>query len=481
MNCYTRAVLILAAALLCAFALCRVVMGNTLEIRFLVIVSPEEGRQLRAEADEPGLAEFGQPVIRGNSVTVKVTPRAPGKTGVYLLDGQGEKLAFTVLSISPTRTVYNEADGSFTGDRAALICFTAFLLGVSLIMLLGYQSAKGPAFYAYSTILYIGTFLFTLVTGLLLLNAALQYLFRPAEFLMYSVYSTICSAGALFLQYTFPLVAVFAVAMAVSNVELLRHNRPRLESIVGLIVSFALLAGGLFGIWLANRDFAGSLMELRLTCTLENVYCTAYAYFECMLLGAAICGLKAAKHQPPRDRDAILILGCWFRPDGTLPPLLQGRADRAISFWQEQKEKTGKEALLIPSGGQGRDEPMPEAAAIRAYLLSQGIPEHVILTEEQSANTFQNMAYSRKLLEENDLHGNVAYATTNYHVFRSGLWAAQAGMPAEGIGSKTAWWFWPNAFMRECVGLMQYRWKQELVLLVCLLLLFGLLSMTIIG
>ena len=297
-----------------------------------------------------------------------------------------------------------------------------------------------------------------------MLSLTLRYLLRPEKFIMLSVYSTICSAGSLFLYYTFPQVAVFALAMAVSNIELLRHNRPGLESIVGLIVSFALLAGGLFGIWLSSRDFAGSLLEYRINSTLENVYCTVYAYFECMLLGASICGLKAAKHQPPRDRDVILILGCWFRPDGTLPPLLKGRADRAIAFWKEQKEETGKKALPIPSGGQGKDEPMPEAAAIRAYLLAQGIPENVMLTEERSASTLQNMAYSRKLMEENDLDGNVAYVTTNYHVFRSGLWAAQTGLPAECIGSKTAWWFWPNAFMRECVGLMQFRWKQELAL-----------------
>ena len=477
----TRAAAVWAAVLLCAFALCRAVMGNALEVRFLVTVSAEEGRQLRAEAEEPDLADVGDPVIRGNSVAVRISPRASGKTGLFLLDGQGKKLGFTVLRVDPMRTVYNEADGSFTGDKAALICFTAFLLGVSFIMLRGYCSARGPGFYAYSTILCAGSFFFTLVTGLLLLHMTLQYLLRPGEFLMLSVYSTICRAGALFLFYTFPLVAVFSLAMAVSNVALLRRNRPRLESIVGLIVSFALLAGGLFGIWLSNRDFAGSLMEYRLNSTLENVYCTAYAYFECMLLGAAVCGLRAAKHQPPKDRDVILILGCWFRLDGTLPPLLKGRADRAISFWKEQKEKTGKEAVLIPSGGQGKDESMPEAAAIREYLLSQGIPESVILTEERSESTLQNMAYSRRLMEENGLHGNVAYATTNYHVFRSGLWAAQAGLPAEGIGSKTAWWFWPNAFMRECVGLMQYRWKQELVLLACLLLVFGLLSMTIIG
>lgn len=477
----TRVVAIWAAVLLCAFALCRVLMGNALDVRFLVAVSPQEGQQLRAEAEKPDLADVGDPVIQGNSVLVRVSPKAPGRTALLLFDGQGEMLGFTVLNIDPLRTVYNEADGSFTGDRAAMVCFTAFLLGVSAIMLAGYCSAKGPGFYAYSTILYVGCFVFTLVTGLLLLNMTLKYLLRPGQFLMSSVYSAICGAGALFLHYTFPLVAVFALAMAVSNIELLRHNRPRLESIVGLIVSFALVAGGVFGIWLSNRDFSGSLLEYRIKCTLQNVYCTAYTYFECILLGAAICGLKAAKHLPPPNRDVILILGCWFRPDGTLPPLLKGRADRAIAFWKEQKEKTGREAVLIPSGGQGKDEPMAEAAAIRAYLLTQGIPESLILTEEKSFSTLQNMAYSRKLMEENGLHGNVAYATTNYHVFRSGLWAAQAGLPAEGIGSKTAWWFWPNAFMRECVGLMQYRWKQELALLVCLLLLFGLLSMTIIG
>ena len=124
---------------------------------------------------------------------------------------------------------------------------------------------------------------------------------------------------------------------------------------------------------------------------------------------------------------------------------------------------------------------MPEAAAIRAYLLSRGIPENAVLTEEQSASTLENMAFSRKLMEEHGIGDKTAYATTNYHVFRSGLWAARAGISAEGIGSKTAWWFWPNAFMRECVGLILYRWKLELAMLIFLSLLFGLLSMTIIG
>ena len=477
---YTRAAIILAVGLLCVFAIYRLAAGNALEVRFLVPVLPE-GMQIRAEAERPELVDVGEPVILGNSVLVKVSPQAPGESDLYLLNGQGDMIGFTVLKISGLFTVYDDSNGSFSGGGTALACLTTFVLGISFILLRGYLSARGPAFYAYSTIFCAGGFLFTFVNGVILLIVTLKFLFRPEEMLMISVYSTICCAGAQFLLYTFPAVFVYSVAMAVSNIELLRHHRPRPESIVSLIVGLVMLAGGLFGIWFSTRDFVGSLEELRINMTMENLYCTAYAYFECVLAGAAVCGLKAARHVPPPDRDAILILGCWFRPDGTLPPLLRGRADRAVDFWKEQKEKTGKEAFLIPSGGQGKDEPMPEAAAIQAYLLSRGIPENTVLTEEHSASTLENMAFSRKLMEEQSIGNKVAYATTNYHVFRSGLWAARAGISAEGIGSKTAWWFWPNAFMRECVGLILYRWKQELAMLIFLSLLFGLLSMTIIG
>ncbi len=86
------------------------------------------------------------------------------------------------------------------------------------------------------------------------------------------------------------------------------------------------------------------------------------------------------------------------------------------------------------------------------------------------------MAFSKKLIEERKKDAKVIYSTTNYHVFRSGVWASNAGLAAEGIGARTKWWFWPNAFVRECVGLLQNRWKQELILLVLLLAFITVLS-----
>ena len=120
---------------------------------------------------------------------------------------------------------------------------------------------------------------------------------------------------------------------------------------------------------------------------------------------------------------------------------------------------------------------MPEAEAMKRYLLEQGISEERILAEDQSANTYENMANSRKIIEEKKVDAKVIYATTNYHVFRSGVWASLAGLRAEGIGARTKWWFWPNAFIRECVGLLVNRWKQELIGMIVLIAFFSAVSL----
>ena len=474
---YTRAAIILAVGVLCVFALYRLAAGNALNVRFSLPVLPE-GTQVRAEADRPELIEIGEPVIHGDSVWVNVIPRAPGESELCLLDSQGESVGFTVLKISGLLTVCNEADGSFSGGGAALVCLTVFVLGISVILLRGYLSARGPAFYAYSTIFCAGGFLFTFVSGVILLVATLRYLFRPEEMLMNSVYSTICCAGSRFLFYTFPAVFIFSVAMVVSNIELLRLEGFRKTNVLALGVSLLLILGEAVGWYLFTRDFMGSEWEGRVRNTLVNTYATVFVYFQCMLMGAVTCGLLAARHRPDPDKDFIIILGCWFRKDGTLPPLLRGRVDKALEFWRGQKKKTGREARFIPSGGQGENETMPEAEAIRQYLLREGIDDRLILKEDASKNTWQNMTNSKGIIQETG-GGKTIFATTNYHVFRSGLWARQAGLNAEGIGSKTKWWFWPNAFMRETLGLLQKRWKTETVMLILMIVYFSLLTITL--
>ncbi len=158
-----------------------------------------------------------------------------------------------------------------------------------------------------------------------------------------------------------------------------------------------------------------------------------------------------------------MILGCRVKSDGTPTPILRSRADAAIAFAKRQLDETGKRAKFIPSGGKGDDEPISEAECVKNYLVSRGVSEEDIILEDASRDTAENMRFSFALTTDAD---RCAFATTNYHVFRSGIAANRASkFKAEGIGAPTKWYFWPNAAVREFVSLLTgHRGKQALVI-----------------
>ena len=475
----TIQIAVLAAVLLVICVVCRLAMSNTYVATLPARTENLTPESIRLVPEMPGIVQPGTPSVEDGWIRVPIRPGKPGETFVDLADGTGNDLGVMRFHVGRFGTVYDWVTGGFTGDSIVLWAFTAFCLLSAVILYRAWRGMKGPAFYAYGTIHAAGFSLFTLLTGIAMLEVTLRHVLRPHDFSMLYAYSAISGASWRFMMATALPVLVFAVAMAVSNIALLRHEGFKAKNVLGIGVGLALVAGEVLAFFLYGRNLSGSEVEVRAWETLCNVYATAFACFECVLAGAIVCGLKAARHVPASDADYILILGCKFRRDGTLTPLLRGRVDRAIAFWKAQRETTGKEAVLMPSGGQGSDEPIAEAEAMRRYLLEQGIPADRIVLEDKSRNTYQNMAYSRELIEREKPGAKVVYATTNYHVFRSGVWANLAGLSAEGVGSGTKWWYWPNAFMRECAGLMLNRIPQELMLMVAMVAFFGALSIAL--
>ena len=199
----------------------------------------------------------------------------------------------------------------------------------------------------------------------------------------------------------------------------------------------------------------------------ENAILAVTSYLELVLIGTIILSIKAAKRIPAFDKDYILILGCQIKKDGTLTNLLKSRADRAIEFAKMQKEATGKDIVFVPSGGKGDDEVIAEADAIRNYLVETGIPEERILVENKLANTYENLKNSMELIhkEAKTDDAKIVFSTTNYHVFRSGFFASQQGIKAEGIGAKTKRYFWINAFIREFIAALVSEWKTHIAII----------------
>ena len=76
------------------------------------------------------------------------------------------------------------------------------------------------------------------------------------------------------------------------------------------------------------------------------------------------------------------------------------------------------------------------------------------------------MKYSKNKIDEINGNGNIIFSTTNYHVFRSGVIANNQGIDCEGIGSKTKWYFYTNALIREFIAnIVQEKIKHLIIIL----------------
>ena len=94
-----------------------------------------------------------------------------------------------------------------------------------------------------------------------------------------------------------------------------------------------------------------------------------------------------------------------------------------------------------------------QARAIQQYLLNRGVPESDILLEEASETTLENLLYSKHLMDERGSDYTCLFVSNNFHIFRTSLLARQIHLNGEGVGCRTALYYWPSAFLREYVAL----------------------------
>ena len=354
------------------------------------------------------------------------------------------------------------------GDLALPACLLTdvFLLTAIVLLVLAFflQLRYNP--YSYNTIYYSGFSLFFASVLIMYIFLTVHIIQEPEVYKALQIIYWLYHAISYFLFFSAPVILIFSAALCISNISLIRHEGKRLQNILGLILALLLIVGSVF-LFFFDYYVSGSETEVLIHEMVSGFLSSVYFYVECMLIGTIIANIVVTRYKVPCDKDYVILLGCGIRKDGTPSPLLRGRIDRAIAFRKEQLEKTGKDLIFVTSGGQGPNEVISESAAMKRYLLEQGIPEDRIIEEDRSTSTFENMKFSKEKLTEAGYDGTqkVAFSTTQYHVFRGGLFARRVKMRAVGMGAKTKWYFWPNASVREFIGLLtEHKGKQALIL-----------------
>ncbi len=148
-----------------------------------------------------------------------------------------------------------------------------------------------------------------------------------------------------------------------------------------------------------------------------------------MLAGALVFGallgqvLGGAHDDISGNPKAMVILGCLLYDRGP-SVMLQDRLDKALEYLEDHPDIT-----VVVSGGQGPEEPTSEAQGMADYLAARGVARDSIILEPQSHNTWQNLTYSAKCLEEAgiDIRDGVIIVSNGFHLSRAKMLAGRIG------------------------------------------------------
>jgi len=406
-----------------------------------------------------GMIRVADITYDGDTPVLRLEGSAVG-SGTILVNTEDMGVMFEA-EVKPGLVVVTDSV-NFTGWEYVGWSLAACFLVAALVCLWNLVWLWRHSWYGYEMAAYAGMALFCSFQAMVFL----QVMASGDAHDFHDLVMLIISISDRFVWLALPLVAVCALLVSASNTVLIRREGRSVTNLLGVAFGIALAIVVLVWRALAHIQYdtyAGTLAAVGI----NSIVATAISFGMALFVGTCAAALAAALHRPAMPRDFLVVLGCGLRADGTPTPLLAARVDAARRYAEEQQEAGHVAPRFVTSGGRGSDEPCAEAESMRRYLVECGVDDARIVVEDQSTNTRENFRFSAERIAAawgaQPSAPRVAFSTTNYHVFRSYVFAHEAGLDAEGISAPTKAYFWPNAFLREYVGLLAARFVPLLV------------------
>lgn len=147
------------------------------------------------------------------------------------------------------------------------------------------------------------------------------------------------------------------------------------------------------------------------------------------------------------DEDALIILGAGLKGEN-VSKTLQYRLDKGIEYYNKNDD-----VIIVVAGGQGIDEIIPEAEAMRNYLVKNNIPEESILMENKSTSTLENFMFSKTILDNYfDKEYTSCFITNDFHIYRASGLNKKASLLSNHYSTKTPIYAIPVSYTREVIA-----------------------------
>lgn len=148
-------------------------------------------------------------------------------------------------------------------------------------------------------------------------------------------------------------------------------------------------------------------------------------------LVSAVSVLLWGARDRARTSDAIVVLGA-AQYVGRPSPVLRARLDHALDLWQR-----GLAPRLIFTGGTGIGDTTSEAAVSRNYALKHGVPDTVILMENEGRTTRESLAAVSAIMHARQMRTAILVSDP-FHMLRLRILATQYGVDAYTSPTKTS-------------------------------------------
>lgn len=166
-----------------------------------------------------------------------------------------------------------------------------------------------------------------------------------------------------------------------------------------------------------------------------------------IMLSLTLCIFAMNKNYDKTN--VVMILGAGLKGDEISKPL-KTRLDGAIDYIKSGAEHD----FIVVTGGQGHDELISEAEAMRRYLVEKGIDNSKIVMEDKSTSTYENFKFSKDVIEDytgeyvEDL--NVKVFTNGFHTMRSYFLGKRLNYgELSTFGTRTPYTLAPYYYFRE--------------------------------
>ena len=257
----------------------------------------------------------------------------------------------------------------------------------------------------------------------------------------------------------FTLLPIVVVILFLYNsFMLIRREGLRIRNLLSLATFFLLVGYIVYWPRVATYTRDNILLD-----TLYVYVSLVVLYFLCIAMSYLVSSVLNFINILPRKIDYVVVLGAGLIGE-RVTPLLASRIRKGIKVY-----KANPGSKLIMSGGQGPDEIVSEAFAMKNYALEQGIDENDIILENKSTSTEENIIFSKKFIPADK---SFAVVTNYYHVYRALVQARTLGFRCIGYGASTKFYFSLNAFIREFIGYLYFKRRIHAIVLGVLTSLF---------